>query len=400
MRYYNKVTPEGTRDLLFEECASRDSVAERLGRMFRLRGYRKVSTPAIEFYDVFGTSAAYLPQEEMYKLTDSRGRLMVVRPDCTVPIARLTATRLCGSPMPLRLYYDQKVYRCQHDLRGKTNEIPQTGIELIGGGGLRSDLEVVELAAQGLAGLGGAGFRIELCHIGYFRALIDSLTADDGVKEEIRQSVEQKNYAALTDLLAPYEGDAARALKYLPRLFGGEEVFERAYSLFSQNGAADSLDYLRNIYRSLCSLGLGERVIIDLGLVNQAEYYTGLIFRGYCDGIGEPVLSGGRYDKLLSDFGEGLAATGFAFNLELAAQAAPPVTLPAPTVLVFSSEERLPQAIGYVKELCEQGVTAESSVFELLAEAKDYCRGRGIAEIHIVGETIEKIQLAEVGVPS
>ncbi|MEG1874286.1 MAG: ATP phosphoribosyltransferase regulatory subunit [Angelakisella sp.] len=397
MRYYNKITPEGTGDLLFEECAARDAVAGRLGQLFRLRGYRKVATPALEFYDVFGSSAAYLPQEEMYKLTDNRGRLMVVRPDCTIPIARLTATRLSGMPMPLRLYYDQNVYRACHDLSGKQNEIPQTGVELIGSSGLRSDLEVVELAAQGLAELGGAGYRIELCHIGYFRALIDSLAADPQVKEQIRQSVEQKNYAALTDLLSGYQGAAAAALNYLPRLFGGEEVFDKAYSLFSQNGAADSLDYLRSIYRSLCELGLAGQVIIDLGLVNQAEYYTGLIFRGYCDGIGEPVLSGGRYDRLHGDFGTELPATGFAFNLALATDAAPKTALPPPTVLVFSDSDRITEAVSYIRTLSHRGVVAESNVCDTLAEAEAYCRSRGIGELHLVGDSVQIITLSKGG---
>lgn len=392
MRYRN-ITPEGTRDLLFEDCASRDGAAGKLGRLFALRGYRKVSTPTLEFYDVFSSSADYFPQEGMFKLTDNRGRLMVVRPDCTVPIARLTATRLSGMPMPLRLYYDQQVYRNHHDLRGKQNEIPQTGVELIGCGGLRSDLEIVELATQGLESL-GAGWRIELCHIGYFRSLMNSLDAADEVKEQVRQSIGQKNYASLTDLLAPYGGAAAAALKSLPRLFGGEEVFDTAYRLFSHNGASASLDYLRGIYRILCSLGLQDRVIIDLGLVNQADYYTGLIFQGYCDGIGEPVLSGGRYDRLHSDFGEELAATGFAFNLELAAAAAPPVAVPPPSVLVYSREEHLTTAVGYLRGLCEDGVVAEASMELDLDAAKRYCALRGIGELHIVGDTVERIPLS------
>lgn len=80
----------------------------------------------------------------------------------------------------------------------------------------------------------------------------------------------------------------------------------------------ESLDYLQNIYRCLQQLGLAEHVIIDLGLVNQAEYYTGIIFRGYFDEVGEPVLSGGRYDNLLSDFGAAQPAIGFAVHVDLA----------------------------------------------------------------------------------
>lgn len=180
MKHYDKVTPDGTRDLLFDECVSREEVVSRLTAMFRSRGYRQVITPAIEFYDVFGSSAAHFPQENMYKLSDTRGRLMVVRPDCTIPIARLVATRLTGMPMPLRLYYCENVYRVEHTMRGKPSEIYQAGVELIGSNSLRSDLEIVELAASGLSDINGESFRIELCHIGYFKALIDSLDARRG----------------------------------------------------------------------------------------------------------------------------------------------------------------------------------------------------------------------------
>ena len=397
MRYYDKVTPDGTRDLLFGECVSRGEAVSRLTTMFRARGYRQVITPAIEFYDVFGSSAAHFPQENMYKLTDTRGRLMVIRPDCTIPIARLVATRLAASPMPLRLYYSENVYRVEHDLRGKRNEVFQTGVELIGSNALRSDLEIVELAASGLSDIGGERFRIELCHIGYFKALIDSLDAPGETKEQIRQCIEQKNYPALGDLLDPFgAARAALALRYLPRLFGGEEVFEKAYALFDENGARESLDYLRSIYDYLRQLGLEGSVIVDLGLVNQIEYYTGIIFRGYFDGIGEPVLSGGRYDNLISDFGAALPAVGFAVNADLASaviEKQPPQT---PDILVFSDEAHLPQAVNYIRSLTDNGLVVESSMFDDYDASADYARRRGIRQLHVVDDDIEVVDLVKM----
>lgn len=397
MRYYDKMTPDGTRDLLFGECVSRGEAVSRLTTMFRARGYRQVITPAIEFYDVFGSSAAHFPQENMYKLADTRGRLMVIRPDCTIPIARLVATRLAASPMPLRLYYSENVYRVEHDLRGKRNEVFQTGVELIGSNALRSDLEIVELAASGLSDIGGERFRIELCHIGYFKALIDSLDAPGETKEQIRQCIEQKNYPALGDLLDPFgAARAALALRYLPRLFGGEEVFEKAYALFDENGARESLDYLRSIYDYLRQLGLEGSVIVDLGLVNQIEYYTGIIFRGYFDGIGEPVLSGGRYDNLISDFGAALPAVGFAVNADLASaviEKQPPQT---PDILVFSDEAHLPQAVNYIRSLTDNGLVVESSMFDDYDASADYARRRGIRQLHVVDDDIEVVDLVKM----
>ena len=147
MKHYNKVTPEGTKDYIFDECNRKSRVTGNLKQIFKERGYRRVMTPTIEFYDVFGTSAEYLPQENMYKLMDNKGRLMVLCPDGTIPIARLTATRLLHMEMPLRLYYSHNVYLMANGLRGYSSEIHQCGAELIGSGTVRSDLEIMEMVA-------------------------------------------------------------------------------------------------------------------------------------------------------------------------------------------------------------------------------------------------------------
>lgn len=396
MKYYNKVTPEGTKDYVFDECSCRSYVTDILKTVFKERGYRRVMTPSIEFYDVFGASAEYLPQETMYKLMDHKGRLMVLCPDGTIPIARLTATRLLHMEMPLRLYYSHNVYRMANGLRGQSSEIYQCGVELIGSGSIRSDLEIMEMVASSLEQISnGDGYRLELCHIGYFKILIEHLGADEETQEEIRRSIEQKNFASLNDLLDQFpQNKAATALKYLPRLFGGEEVFEQAYALFDEAGARESLDYLHNIYNSLQLLGLGDKVIVDLGLVNQAEYYTGIIFRGYFNEIGEPVLSGGRYDKLLSDFGAALPAIGFAVNVDLASSIVekhPPLTA---DVLVMAADEMyLVKAIRYRKQLIDKGQIVENCVLENREDAVQYAMRCGIAQLHIIGKTTEIIDI-------
>lgn len=391
MRYYDKITPDGTKDLLFGECEQRSQVTKTLKDLFTAQGYRRVMTPALEFYDVFGKSAAkYLPKESMYKLTDHKGRLMVLCPDCTVPVARLTATRLKGMPMPLRLFYNHNIYRMFPELKGKSTEINQVGIELIGGEKLRSDLEVVELAARCLSTIGNGKYRLELCDIGYFKAIMNSLDVDEDTKEEIRYQIEQKNYASLTDMLEKYkDSKAAQALLKLPRLFGGVEVFEKAYELFDENGAKESLDYLKGIYEYLQALGLGDRVIIDLGLVNLAEYYTGIIFRGYFHGIGEQVLSGGRYDQLLHDFGVEECSVGFGINVDLASQKVKTVEENIPEVLVFAPDTKfLAKAVHHRRELEDQGMLTENCVFDTMEEAFDYAKMRGIPKVHLVGDDI------------
>ena len=238
-------------------------------------------------------------------------------------------------------------------------------------------------------------YRLELCHIGYFKAIMDSLDADEDTKEEIRLLIEQKNYASLSDILGKAKDNrAARALRKLPRLFGGEEIFEKAYELFDENGARESLDYLKSIYEYLRELGLGEKVIIDLGLVNLAEYYTGIIFRGYCNGIGEQILSGGRYDNLLGQFGEEHGSIGFGINVDLASQTVEPAPEQVPEILVFAQGlSHVPASVHYREQLEAQGILSENSVFDTLEETLEYAKERGIHQVHLVGEEIKEYQM-------
>lgn len=102
MKKYANITPEGTKDFLFEECDARRKIEGTLSTLFKEKNYRKVITPAVEFYDVFNRNSAGMPLETMYKLTDMHGRLLVLRPDNTMPIARVVATRLNNSVFPIR----------------------------------------------------------------------------------------------------------------------------------------------------------------------------------------------------------------------------------------------------------------------------------------------------------
>ena len=320
MKRYDLITPEGTNDLLFEECAIRRNIEQRIAAIFMAKGYCEVVTPGLEFFDVFNLNSRYFPQESMYKLSDNKGRLLVVRPDSTMPIARVAATRLREMPLPLRMFYSQSVYRNKPVMRGRSDEIKQMGIELIGSDSRRADLEVITTAIEVLASCDNDKFRFEIGDIGVFRELVSKLDTDPDTKEEIRSYIEAKNYPALNDLLDSIgDNDVTRALKQLPRLFGGVEVFDKAVAIVNDEKINVILEYLKDIYKSLETLGYDGKITVDLGIVNKMDYYTGVVMRGYLEGYGGAVLSGGRYNKLLSEFGYDAAATGFAVNIDAAA---------------------------------------------------------------------------------
>ena len=123
MKNYAKLTPEGTRDYLFEESDARRTVERRLSDLFKAHGYRRIITPTYEFFDVFNRESAGALPEAMYSMTDAYGRLLVLRPDSTLPIARVAATRLQGASLPIRLYYDQNVFTRQPRLRDTVTNV-------------------------------------------------------------------------------------------------------------------------------------------------------------------------------------------------------------------------------------------------------------------------------------
>lgn len=397
MKRYDLITPEGTRDLLFEECAAVRAVETRLQNIFKSRGYSEVVTPGLEFYDVFNMKSRYFPQETMYKLVDNKARLMVVRPDSTMPIARMAATRLRDQALPIRLCYSQSVYRNKPSMRGRSDEIRQTGIELIGSTSKRAEIEVLANALEVLSSFETEGFRLELGHIGFFKALLENLGCDSDTAENIRSLIEVKNYPALNDLLESI-GDTpeTRALRKLPRLFGGEEVFEEAEKLYSDPKADEAVEELKSIYESISSLGYKGMITIDLGLVNRMDYYTGIVVKGYIEGCGDAVLSGGRYDKLLSEFGYDVPATGFAVNVDAVARTELKKIdfTPAPAdVIVFGEDGYETDAVFYEKKLIADGITVENAVFDTIEEVKVYASEKGIKRIDVVSETVSTINL-------
>jgi ATP phosphoribosyltransferase regulatory subunit len=266
----------------------------------------------------------------LFKFTDGSGRLLALRADNTAPIARLAAAKFKGQPV--KLFYNQHIFRAGGGYSGKRCEILESGVELIGYGGETSDLLCSRTAISALERLSQTysdekkpRYLLELGNASFADSLFDELDIqDDEEIKDLRASVNSKNLAAL-GIAGKKNEKAMEKIRLLPMLYGGgeksESVFERASELADGNEKAQaSLASLRKIYDSLCSEGLKDSIAIDLGIVHTLHYYTGIVFRGYIEGAGEPLLLGGRYDELCGNFGNDLPAIGFSVNLSLAAQ--------------------------------------------------------------------------------
>lgn len=389
MKNYSKITPEGTKDYLSLESGAVRCAEKRLSGLFKSKGYQKVMTPTLEFFDVFNRESSGRSPENLYSLTDSYGRLLVLRPDSTLPIARLAGTRLQNAPLPLRFYYSQNVFLRQKNLTGRSDETLQSGIELMGVGGIRADLEVIETALEAVETCTKADFKLEIGHAGFFKALCSRLNADAEQIEEIYNCVESRNFVSLNKVLDEIgESPASQCIRNLPRYFGGLEIIEKAKQIEVDKEGRESLEYLSLLYSRLEEMGLCDRVIIDLSLVNRTNYYTGIIFKGYLQGSGIPVVSGGRYDLLASEFGRDMPSVGFGVETGALAQvmlASGEVDFdPQPQVLIWGDGESVTEALKYAKDLRSQGIFCELSDFETAEETYAYAKTKGIEKVCIL----------------
>lgn len=395
MKNYDLITPEGTKDYLFDESIIIRNVENTLVELFKSCGYSEIITPGLEFYDVFNLNSRYFPQENLYKLTDSKGRLIVVRPDITIPIARVVATRLRDAMLPLKLFYNQTVYRTEPALKGRSDEIVQTGIELIGSQLKMADLEVISTAVTALKSF-GMEFSLEIGNIGIFKELVNKLEVTDNVKENIRCLIETKNFPALNDLLDSLGNNSViYALKKLPALFGGEEVFEKAEEIMPDENIKKMLEDLRDIYHDVSRLcGDEGSITVDLGLVNETDYYTDLIIKGYLQGYGDEVLSGGRYDKLISEFGYDVPAIGFAVNVNAVAKLIEKngiiPAMPRIDAIVYAENGFEVNAIKTAQSLREQGLTVETALFDDIETVRSYAIERQIPRVIVVNSEEEE----------
>ncbi|MDE6132737.1 MAG: ATP phosphoribosyltransferase regulatory subunit, partial [Oscillospiraceae bacterium] len=214
--------------------------------------------------------------------------------------------------------------------------------------------------------------------------------------------IEAKNYPALNDILDSVgDNNITKALKQLPRLFGGEEVFDKAEALVDDEKVTAVISNIRNIYNCLTELGYNGKITVDLGIVNKLDYYTGVVMKGYLQGYGDAVLSGGRYNKLLAEFGYDVPATGFAVNIDAVAKVmkqSHTYTAPVPDVIVYGCDGFEMEAIKYAMKLRVEGLNVENSVFATYEETKAYAERKGIQKAICVGRNLTEATLISGGV--
>ncbi|RLL42084.1 ATP phosphoribosyltransferase regulatory subunit [Oceanobacillus piezotolerans] len=297
----------------------RDGLIQKIKSRFHTYGYKQVRTSTFESYDMYSDVAGTVNREEMIKVIDSSGHVLVLRPDVTIPLTRTTALNLSVPNSYQRLFYVLDVFR-QSEEQVNQKESTQAGVECFGENSPEVDAELIMLSIHTLKDLGFNNFKIEIGHAGFFKELIKQTKLSHQELDVLLSYVQSKNIAEMTPYLQKLSIDekVQSAIVSIPLLYGKpDEVIKQAKSIILNKKMEEILQNLTDVFSILQDFGVEDAVNFNFGLINNMDYYSGVIFQGFVDSIGKPVLMGGRYDHLSEQFGHSLPAIGFAFEVDL-----------------------------------------------------------------------------------
>ena len=281
-------------------------------------GYDEVILPTLLPYESLrrGQSA---PESNTHKLIDENGRILVLRPDMTAPIAEWAATEWGDASRPLRVSYFSTLFRRGQGGQGGSREYFQAGVELIGSADVSADAEVLGLACEALEQVGVRGFQINVGHNGLLRAITQRLGLRDDTETALREALQTRDIVGVQSLIQGLTllDNGIELLECLLPFGDSKEDPETLLSTLEQYQLPiELLEEIRQIFRAVARSHPDRSIRLDVSLVRDLEYYTGPVFEIYCPATGAMLGGGGRYDGLISLFGPSEPATGLALDLE------------------------------------------------------------------------------------
>jgi ATP phosphoribosyltransferase regulatory subunit len=314
-------TADGFTDTLPGICAFKKKTEKELEELYRLHGYRQIETPGIEYLDIY-SRPGFVPEQNLYKMTDQKGRLLALRYDGTIPAARYAAGIKDFDPasLPLRLCYIENMFRFADSGGGKQNEFTQAGVELMGADGADADAEVIALAIKSALSAGIKDLQISVGQVRLFDGIAKQLGLDDANKDAIRNAITSRDTVTIEktcDQLG-LNADQKDLLLMLPDAQGTYDIIDAFRAKVTEKESIEALDNLNDILDALDEQGFLKYVSVDSGLLGgSVDYYTGVVFKGYTYEVGFPIISGGRYDNTVAVFGRQMGCVGFSLSLTL-----------------------------------------------------------------------------------
>lgn len=385
--------PKGVADFLPEQADKIGYIEGKIRRVFELWGFRRIITPMLEFEDVLAAGMDDDLRGRAFRFEDRQSsRLIAIPPDITPQIARIEAMRMAGYPLPHRLYYNGRVLRHVESQSGRSRELFQAGVELIGLDSPEADAEMIAMAVEVLQNLGIEGFKVDLGQVDFYRGIMAASGLDGAVLQKLQSAIARKDVSAVRLLLEnqAVADSVKEEIAALPRMFGGKEVLDTAAKMVRNDRSRTALDNLAQVMDILSIHGINDQLTIDLGEIRGLAYHTGITFEGFVPGLGEPVCGGGRYDGLMARYGAPLPATGFAFNVLKLLQGLDkmPDVEASKTMdmLIFNQLTDRRDALAIATNLRRQGFSVARDIIRRdFEQSLVYARRMNIRQIMIIG---------------
>jgi|AntRauTorckE6833_2_1112554.scaffolds.fasta_scaffold00129_23 ATP phosphoribosyltransferase regulatory subunit len=310
---------EGVRDILPKELRRRRAIYKRIRKVFQNEDYREVITPTLESLELYTGIEGVIDKSEMFKVVDENGQILVLRPDVTMPIARLAATRFQDTPRPLKFSYLTTAYQSKSSQSLNLKEKTQAGVEMIGSDKLYADIEMIALLIKTMKAVHINNPLIDIGHADLINEIFCEMNLDKKDKDNLLSLLSAKNKVGIKKYLKDVNLDDQNKeiLIKLATLFGEPDyVLDKLKELPISKKAYNEVLNLEKLFNKLKEIGLIEHITFDPMLISRHGYYSGVIFKGYAGDHNILLANGGRYDNLTKRFGVGEPAVGFALEIE------------------------------------------------------------------------------------
>lgn len=375
--------PLGMRDT-FPQIYEKVEAVRNTGRDFLCsRGYEFIMTPAVEYFDTVGKASA-IADAHLFKLVDSQGNTLVLRPDMTTPIARVATSKLLKEMIPIRLAYFASVFRAQETEGGRPAEFDQMGIELIGDNSVFADAEVIVTAMELLQQYGLSQFKVTIGHAGILNCILQDYTESVEQQDILRTLLVQRNYVGFEEAVESFDLPKAKTdalLQFIEEAMNLKEIKD-IEKYVRKN---DALEYMQQLAKLLEIANLADYVAFDFTLSSHMSYYTGMLFEVFALGSGFPLGNGGRYDGLLEVFGSKVGATGFSIRVDRLLETLDGLANEREeAVVVLFGEEQFEEALAKVQALRAAGKQATLQLRSSLVDEKAFLAY--FSEVVVVGQ--------------
>ncbi len=346
----NWLLPEYLADALPQEAARIERLRRSLLDHFRSRGFEYVMPPMLEYLESLLTGAGQDLKLRTFQLVDQfSGRTMGVRADITPQAARIDA-HLLNHQGVTRLCYCGSVLHTLPASVSAGRDPLQIGAELYGYPGIAADLDIIRLMASAFEKIRLPISRIDLGHVGIFRALAEAAQLQQDTEDAVLSLLQSKDVPGLAEICSDVASPYREALLALPQLYGGAEVLDRAAAqLPALPAITAALDGLRHLVQTAPELPFS----VDLADLRGYHYHNGVVFAAYCPNYPVAIALGGRYDGAGKPFGRARPATGFSMDLREVARMVPPAKQQGAILATYAGQDKL--LVAHITALRAQG---------------------------------------------